>query len=355
MQSAIDDAIAGVEAGSLTITEVDGSPSVSATTIKFPNGTVTDNGAGVVTITGLTGATGAAGATGETGSAGATGATGAAGPNTVTTSTTTNITGLLYGDGDNVSAVQYTGLTAEVQAAMGRKKIASWVPAGNTSGVPGVFGFSAPTTTGFTVTARTVATTDFFARSRRLGYVTAASVGSVGQWRASAAQFTVGDATSNQGGFLYVYRFGISDAAAVSGARMFVGLSPSGGAANVEPSTLTNLVGVGHGASDTNFKIFYAGSSTQTPIDLGANFPSNTQSVDLYELVLYSARNSGNVEWAVTRLNTGHTASGTIINSGSTVLPTNTTLIGPWGYRTNNATALAVGLDVVSMHLETDY
>lgn len=115
--------------GSLTVTEVDGSPSVSATTLRFPNGTVTDAGGGIAAITGLTGATGATGATGPTGAtgatgpkgdkgdtgntgatgsqgpAGSTGATGAAGPNTVSTSTSTNITGLLKGDGSTVSAV----------------------------------------------------------------------------------------------------------------------------------------------------------------------------------------------------------------------------------------------------------
>ena len=35
----------------VTVTEVDGAPSVSANTIKFSNGTVTDNGGGVVTVT----------------------------------------------------------------------------------------------------------------------------------------------------------------------------------------------------------------------------------------------------------------------------------------------------------------
>lgn len=46
--------------------------------------------------------------------------------------------------------------------------------------------------------------------------------------------------------------------------------------------------------------------------------------------------------------------SGTVTSS-TTVLPTNTTLLAPWGYRTNNATALAVGLDVMSAYIETDY
>jgi hypothetical protein len=42
--------------GSITVTETDGSPSVTATTIKVTNGTLTDNGGGVCTIT--TGGTG---------------------------------------------------------------------------------------------------------------------------------------------------------------------------------------------------------------------------------------------------------------------------------------------------------
>ena len=77
--------------GSLTVTEVDNAPSVAATTIKFPNGSVTDNGSGVVTVNAV-------------GATGATGATGAAGPNTVSTSTSTNITGVLYGNGTTVAA-----------------------------------------------------------------------------------------------------------------------------------------------------------------------------------------------------------------------------------------------------------
>lgn len=44
-----------ISGGSLTITEVDGSPSVSASTIKFPNGSLTDNGSGVVTIAAVLG------------------------------------------------------------------------------------------------------------------------------------------------------------------------------------------------------------------------------------------------------------------------------------------------------------
>lgn len=249
--------------------------------------------------------------------------------------------------------IGFFGIDSLLQPFLGRNKIGYWNPPGNGTTVPGVVGFAAPTVTGFTAAARTVATTNIFTRLRRLGYGSAATAGSIGFWL-NSYQYTVGSPTTLLGGFTYVVRFGISDAAAVAGARMFMGMRASNTPTNVEPSTLTNCIGVGHGASDTTMKLYYGGSAAQTPIDLGVNFPSNTRSEDPYELALFSPNNSGDVYWEVTNLKTGIATAGQIINTGATVLPTNTTLIGVWGYRTNNATALAVSLDVISAYIETD-
>ena len=245
------------------------------------------------------------------------------------------------------------GVASPIQSMMARKRVCYWSPPGSSNAAPAVLGFAAFSITGFTGTARFVAATNAFTRQRRLGYVTAATAGSVGRWLQNDGQFTVGNG-SGLGGFFYVVRFGISDAAAVSGARMFMGVRLPTAPANVEPSTLTDCIGVGHGAADTNFSIYYGGSAAQTPIDLGASFPSNTRSTDVYELALFSAPSSGDVHWQVTRINTGDIASGSIVNSGSTVLPTASTFLNAWGYRTNNATALAVGLDVMLAYAETD-
>lgn len=245
------------------------------------------------------------------------------------------------------------GLDSSLQPLLARNKVGYWCPPGNATTVPGVFGFTAPTVTGFTATARNVATTNLFTRMRRLGYVTAATAGTVGQWRQTYAQFTLGDG-AGMGGFTYIVRFGISDAAAVSDARMFMGVRRDITPTNVEPSTLNQCVGIGHGAADTNLKLFYGGSAAQTPIDLGANFPINTSSVDMYELALFAAPNATDIDYEVTRLNTGHVATGTLSGAG-TAIPNETTLIGPWGYRTNNASALAVAIDVASAYIETDF
>lgn len=247
-----------------------------------------------------------------------------------------------------------SGLDSTLQPLMARNKVGYWCPPGNANTVPGVLGFTAPTITNFTATARNVATTNLFTRMRRLGYVSAATAAAIGNWRVAVYQYTVGSSSTGLGGFTYIIRFGISDAAAVAGARMFMGMRSSATPANVEPSTLTNCIGIGHGASDTTMKLFYGGSAAQTPIDLGANFPADTRNVDVYELAIFAPPNTSDIHYEVTRINTGHVATGTITNSGATVLPTNGTLIAPWGYRTNNATALAVGLDVMSAYIETD-
>lgn len=248
-----------------------------------------------------------------------------------------------------------SGLDTALQPFLARNKIGIWVPPGNAATVPGVFGYTAHTAVG-TATSRTVATTNLFTRMRRLGFVSAATAGSLVSLRIAVAQVTTG--TGSMGGFHKIVRFGNSDATVVTGARMFVGMSTSTSApTNVEPSTLLNSIGVGHGAADTNMKLFYGGSTAQTPIDLGANFPVGVANTDVYELALFSPPSgSGEIYWEVTRLNTGHVASGTITPNGGVALPGSTTLMSYfWGYRTNNATALAVGLDLMGDYIETDY
>ncbi len=253
-----------------------------------------------------------------------------------------------------------SGLDMPIQSLVAVNKIAWWNPPGNSTTAPGINGMAAFTVVsngGTTLVAKNVATTNLFTRMKRAGVVSTATAGTLGSVRVAAAQFTLGDG-AGLGGFTYIVRFGTSDAATVAGARQFVGMRNSTAApTNVEPSTLTNTIGVGHGAADTNLKIYYGGSAAQTPIDLGSNFPANTLSTDMYELILFaSPATTTAVGYRVTRLNTGHVAEGTLsAATAGTQLPSPTTLLAPQAWRTNNATALAVGLDIASMYIETDY
>lgn len=257
--------------------------------------------------------------------------------------------------GDQIAATitAKTLMDVDVSFELGRNRVGLWLPSGNSATVPGVVGMLAMTVLG-TATARNIASTTYFTRSKRIGFVSVATVGGLAGVRIPAGQVTLG-AGGLVGGFRMITRFGASDAAAVAGARQFVGVSGVIAApTNVEPSTLVNVIGVGHGTADTNLKLFYGGSTAQTPIDLGVNFPANTLSVDLYELELEAPTTDASVRYTVTRLNTGNTTSGTIAAGVAGVtLPAVATLLSLMqGWRTNNATALAVGLDMTSIYTE---
>lgn len=247
-----------------------------------------------------------------------------------------------------------SGLDTAVQPILARNKIGMLCPPGNATTATTMGAYTAPTAVG-TATARSVATTNLLTRMRRLGYVSAATAGALAGARVAAAQVTVGGGVGT--GFFKVQRFCISDASVVTGARMFVGVAASTASpTNVEPSTLTNCIGVGCGAADSNLRLFSGGSVAQAPIDLGPDFPANSTNTDVYELALFAPPDTADVHWQVKRLNTGDVASGTLSNGGGVALPGTTTLLTYLqAWRSNNATAAAVGLDIMSDYIETDY
>jgi hypothetical protein len=201
--------------------------------------------------------------------------------------------------------------------------------------------------------------TNFFTRIAKISYVSGATAASIsGNYNNGLNQIstTLGvTGTPNYGGFLLVYNFGIGDT--VASPRTFNGLTSSNSTAtNVEPSTLTNCIGVGQGAANTNLFVYYGGSAAQTPIDLGSNFPTGTSATDWYQVVLYAPPTSNNtVYYQVTRQNTGNVASGTLTGTAGTVLPANTTNLYYRNWRSNNATASAVTIYQGDIYLETDY
>ncbi len=243
-----------------------------------------------------------------------------------------------------------SGLDTALQPNLGGNKVALWMPPGNSTAAPGLFGMSALAVTG-TAAARIVATTNMLTRMTRLAYVSAATAAAFAGVREAAAKYTTG-AGAGLGGFFARYRFATSDPSNVNGARMFVGLSASIGApTNVEPSTLVNVIGVAQLSTSANLQIVHGSTVAQAPIDLGANFPANRASQDVYELTLFSPT-AGGCYYEVTRLNTGAKASGFL---AAPVCPAGTTLLCHQLWRTNNATAVAVGLDICGIYIETDY
>ncbi len=266
---------------------------------------------------------------------------------------TIHIAAVDYGGRQMLAGRSISGAAFPLQPLLARNKIGIWSPPGSVTTAPGVFGMATPNALG-TVTARSITTASLFTRMRRLGYVSAATAGSFAGLYGNVAQVTVGDG-AGVGGFHAVFRFGVSEAASVGGARMFVGLR-SGTAAptNTEPSTMTNVVGLAQISTSGNLQIVYGGSTAQAAIDLGVSFPAGTLSLDPYELALFAPSGSQSVSYRVERLSTGAVATGTLSGTAGTVLPAATTLLSVGVWRCNNATAAAVGLDIASIYVETD-
>lgn len=252
------------------------------------------------------------------------------------------------------------GVLLSLATHPGRNTIALFKALGASNNSLTYDGMTAMTVLG-TATGRSVTGGSKATRARRLGYVSAATAGALaGIYNSGTAQTQLTMGTGgNGGGFLAIFRFVPSDAAAVAGAHMFVGLR--GGTASpvptTSPATLTNVVGVAQVNGSANLQLVYGGSAAQSAIDLGVNFPAGGLSTDLYELILYcSPADNNRIRYRVERVNTGHVATGTLTAATpGTQLPSNATVLGPIFYRSNNATALAVGLDVLSYYSEADF
>lgn len=222
-------------------------------------------------------------------------------------------------------------------------------------------GMAASGTTG-TGTARTAASTNRATRTSRVGFVSTAVAGNMGGIYTNVAnqrRWTIGTGTAlDGGGFLFIARFVPADPATVATAHMFVGLLNATGVptATANPNALTNAMGIAQLNGGTNLQFVYGGSAAQTPVDLGANFPAGGVSTDLYELIMYAPPNANNkVAFRVERINTGHVFS-QVLTAGTpgTQLPASTTFLGPRMYRSNNATALAVHMDIAAFYCESN-
>jgi hypothetical protein len=211
--------------------------------------------------------------------------------------------------------------------------------------------------TGRIISGGTSTTTDGVARFPNLVVAGTAGTNAIAGWRINLNNWSLGIGGSiPSGGFYAVFRFGVSDA--TTNGRIFVGMSSATGApTSVEPSTLTNVMGVGCGTANTNLYFYYGGSAAQTPINLGASFPSQTANTDLYELILHAGTDTWTeVDYKVTRLNTGEVAAGSVTAAtAGTQLPANTTFLSPRMWRATAGTSGTPQIDISNFYIESDY
>lgn len=248
-----------------------------------------------------------------------------------------------------------SGYDYPIQSHIAFNNTSWWVAAGNSTTITAV-GAAALTATG-TATAINVATTNIYTMMRKLEYlVTTAATTAVAGFRGGVAQRRIGTPSASiPGGFFFACRWGPATGVATTTNRGFVGMTNSTAApTDVQPSTLTNMVGMGWDAADTNIQLMCNdGAGTATKTDLGASFPVPTADrTNMYELVLFSPNSTTqSVGYRVTNLGTNAQVSGTI----TTDIPSNTTLLAPRGWMSVGGTSSVIGIALTSLYIETDF
>lgn len=244
-----------------------------------------------------------------------------------------------------LSQVNAQGFSYAHQPSLFQRKVALWTAQGNGTTIA-VVGFGNSTTG--TVTTRNVATTSLAASLRAVALVTANATTSSAGTRHNAAQFWRGNA-AGLGGFFYVVRFYVDTIGA--NMRWFVGLLGSTAviAANVDPGTLTDVVGFGMNAGGANVNWINndsAGAATMT--DLGASFPANVAGA-VYEARIYCPPNGGTISYSLERLDVAQLVEGSV----SVDIPAVATLLSPQVWVNNGAVTGQVALGLSTQYIET--
>lgn len=246
-----------------------------------------------------------------------------------------------------------SGLHSLLQPSFARNKVGMFMPAGN-GGTDSQFGMVVSATG--TATSDAMGTTNLYTYMRRRSWrVTTASTTAVAGLRGGALQWTLGGPSAGLGGFYLIWRWGPATGVATATHRAFVGMRNTTAApTDVNPSTLTNICGMGYDDADTNIQFMHNdGSGTATKIDLGAGFPKpNVDLTSVYEIALFAPPGTTQtLHYEVTNLVTGAVATGTI----TTDIPATTTLLTPYSYMSVGGTSSVIGFATMGLYIETDY
>jgi len=194
----------------------------------------------------------------------------------------------------------------------------------------------------------------YAARQHAVQYFTTATAGGIGGFYGGSGNASICAMPngSGAGGFAGLIRFCTGSSFGESGltaaSRGFFGITTSGAApTNVNPSTLTNVIGLAKIDGSNNLNLVFGGSTPQTPVDLGVNFPATASFGNFYELLLSADPNSQNIAWQVNRWSgasavISNTTSGVITNTTpGTTLPAALSALIPSLWITNNTEAVA--------------
>jgi len=238
-----------------------------------------------------------------------------------------------------------TGLTTSLQPHLARNGWAQWRPAANSATISAI-GAAALTATG-TATAANYATTSLHTRSTRVDYLqTTASTTAVAGYRIATNVYRGTD------GYHMIAR--VAPATGTTGVttqRFFCGMAGATAApTDVDPSTLTDIVGAGYDAADANWQLYFNDATgTATKVNTGMTRPSADRSGP-FSVMIFAPAGGASLSVQLVDETTGATFSST----ATTDLLTITTACGPRAYHSVGGTSSVTGLTMFGLYVETD-
>lgn len=172
-------------------------------------------------------------------------------------------------------------------------------------------------------------------------------------FRIAQAGFGVNGSAAWEGGFRGLMHGAPATGCANASHRFFMGLGDSLAMSDVNPSSQTQVVGIGYDSADANLQFMHNDASgTCTKIDLGASFakPTTDRSV-WYRLRLYAPPGTTRLLcYEVTNLETGAVAVGAV----TTDLPPASSYITPKAYGSVGGVSSVVGITMGNIVFMTE-
>jgi len=192
-----------------------------------------------------------------------------------------------------------------------------------------------------TAAAYTVANTNRITAIPAVEAVAPASSTSVAGFRIEALPFRLGQIGGVGGLYVRMLVRNATGGAATT-TRGFFGLRASlASPLDVDPSSLTNIVGLGWDSGDSNLSIIHNDASgTAQKVSLGSNFPRPTLDLSQAWDFTILSNGQGTVYWAVISLANGAKARGSI----TTDIPAGNTLLTFYSYISVGGTLGSVGI-----------
>jgi hypothetical protein len=233
-------------------------------------------------------------------------------------------------------------LETAVQRTLLGKNFSAWIS--NAGGSPSL-GIAITTVPGVANTGTVSSTSPYLRRPMKTEYrQTTPTTSNVAQIR---SQRTLCRGTEG-----YIYTMTWAPVAGLSNAsdRSFAGLKvASGDVTDVNPNTLTTVIGMGYNdATDSNFKIYHNdGSGTCTEVDLGSSFPiPTTNETDFYTLILYVPNPGTTIYYKVIDEKDGTSVTGSV-NSN---IPDPATFLTAYAYTSVGGTSSVTTLGLFSIY-----